>query len=161
MNNFSNNESDKFRNKNMIYFIEPSDSNLQMSPLNLNSKNNSFLNSFKSLESVNFLKRNYSMKNLKNKKIDLTSKDDLLINNKFTFSHNVLNGKIENKENDDLYDNNLELMYFKDSDEENEEEEEKDLEILKILKYNNEIENNKNEIIEKNKINQKENEFYV
>ena len=161
MNNFSNNESDKFRNKNMIYFIEPSDSNLQMSPLNLNSKNNSFLNSFKSLESVNFLKRNYSMKNLKNKKIDLTSKDDLLINNKFTFSHNVLNGKIENKENDDLYDNNLELMYFKDSDEENEEEEEKDLEILKILKYNNEIENNKNEIIEKNKIKQKENEFYV
>ena len=161
MNNIdSKNESDKLRNKNMIYFIEPSDSNLQMSPLNLNSKNNSFLNSFKSLESVNFLKRNYSMKNLKNKKIDLTSKDDLLINNKFTFSHNVLNGKIENKEND-LYDNNLELMYFKDSDEENEEEEEKDLEILKILKYNNEIENNKNEIIEKNKINQKENEFYV
>jgi len=158
MNNFSNNESDKLRNKNMIYFIEPSDSNLQMSPLNLNSKNNSFLNSFKSLESVNFLKRNYSMKNLKNKKIDLTSKDDLLINNKFTFSHNVLNGKIENKEKD-LYDNNLELMYFKDSDEENEEEEEKDLEILKILKNNNGIESN--EIIEKNKINQKENEFYV
>ena len=158
MNNFSNNESDKFIKKNMIYFIEPSDSNLQMSPLNLNSKNNSFLNSFKSLESVNFLKRNYSMKNLKNKKIDLTSKDDLLINNKFTFSHNVLNGKIENKEKD-LYDNNLELMYFKDSDEENEEEEEKDLEILKILKNNNGIESN--EIIEKNKINQKENEFYV
>ena len=158
MNNInSKNESDK-RNKNMIYFIEPSDSNLQMSPLNLNSKNNSFLNSFKSLESVNFLKRNYSMKNLKKKKIDLTSKDDLLINNKFTFSHNVLNGKIENKE-DDLYDNNLELMYFKDSDEENEEEEEKDLEILKILKYNNGIESN--EIIEKNKTNQKENEFYV
>ena len=158
MNNIdSKNESDK-RNKNMIYFIEPSDSNLQMSPLNLNSKNNSFLNSFKSLESVNFNKRINSMKNLKNKKIDLTSKDDLLINNKFTFSHNVLNGKIENKE-DDLYDNNLELMYFKDSDEENEEEEEKDLEILKILKYNNEIESN--EIIEKNKTNQKENEFYV
>ena len=159
MNNFSNNESDKLRNKNLIYFIEPSDSNLQMSPLNLNSKNNSFLNSFKSLESVNFNKRINSMKNLKNKKVDLTSKDDLLINNKFTFSHNVLNGKIENKENDS-YDNNLELMYFKDSDEEeNEEEEEKDLEILKILKYNNEIESN--EIIEKNKTNQKENEFYV
>ena len=50
-------------------------------------------------------------------------------------------------------------MYFKDSDEENEEEEEKDLEILKILKYNNGIESN--EIIEKNKTNQKENEFYV
>ena len=159
MNNIdSKNESDKLRNKNMIYFIEPSDSNLQMSPLNLNSKNNSFLNSFKSLESVNFNKRINSMKNLKNKKIDLTSKDDLLINNKFTFSYNVLNGKIQNKE-DDLYDNNLELMYFKDSDEENEEEEEKDLEILKILKYNNEIESN--EIIEKNKTNQKENEFYV
>ena len=142
----SNNESDKLRNKKIKYIIEPSDSNLQMSPLNLNSKNNSFLNSFKSLESFNFnlKKRNNSMKNLKIKKNDLSSKSELFMN-KFTFSQNVLKEKID-KFNDDLNDNNLELMYFRDSDDENEEEE-KDLEILKILKHNNEIEN---EIIQKN-----------
>ena len=143
---FSNNESNKLINKKLKYIIEPSDSNLQMSPLNLNSKNNSFLNSFKSLESFNFnlKKRNNSMKNLKIKKNDLSSKSELFMN-KFTFSQNVLKEKID-KFNDDLNDNNLELMYFRDSDDENEEEE-KDLEILKILKHNNEIEN---EIIQKN-----------
>ena len=142
----SNNEPDKLRNKKIKYIIEPSDSNLQMSPLNLYSKNNSFLNSFKSLESFNFnlKKRNNSMKNLKIKKNDLSSKSELFMN-KFTFSQNVLKEKID-KFNDDLNDNNLELMYFRDSDDENEEEE-KDLEILKILKHNNEIEN---EIIQKN-----------
>ena len=142
----SNNESDKLRNKKIKYIIEPSDSNLQMSPLNLNSKNNSFLNSFKSLESFNFnlKKRNNSMKNLKIKKNDLSSKSELFMN-KFTFSQNVLKEKID-KFNDDSNDNNLELMYFRDSDDDNEEEE-KDLEILKILKHNNEIEN---EIIQKN-----------
>jgi len=153
---FSNNESNKLINKKLKYIIEPSDSNLQMSPLNLNSKNNSFLNSFKSLESINFnlAKRNNSMKNLKIKKNDLSSKSGLFIN-KFTLSQNILKEKIE-KDNVYLNDNNLELMYFKNSDDENEEEE-KDLEILKILKHNNEIEN---ELIKKNKI-EKENEFYV
>ena len=94
------------------------------------------------------------MKNLKIKKNDLSSKSGLFIN-KFTLSQNILKEKIE-KDNVYLNDNNLELMYFKNSDDENEEEE-KDLEILKILKHNNEIEN---EIIKKNKI-EKENEFYV
>ena len=133
---FSNNESEKLRNKNMIYIIESSDSYLQMSPLNLNSKKNSFLNSFKSLESNNFdfLKRNNSMKNLKIKKNDLSE----LFISKFTFSHIILKTKIDNNNSDLSYNN----IYFIDSDDENEEED--DLEILKILKNNIGIENNKN-----------------
>jgi len=133
---FSNNESEKLKNKNMIYFIESSDSYLQMSPLNLNSNNNSFLNSFKSLKSINFdfLKRNNSMKNLKIKKNDLSE----LFISKFTFSHIILTKKIDNNNSDLSYNK----MYFIESDQENEEED--DLEILKILKNNIGIENNKN-----------------
>jgi len=144
-------------NKN---FFEPSDSNLLMSPLNLNSKNNSFLNSFKSLGSnnFNFQKRNNSMQNLKIKKNELSSKEGLFIE-KFTISHNALL-KIENNKENNQCDDNLELFYFQDSDDENEEEEEKNLDILNILKQNNKSQNNKNEIEIKNNFKKINEEFY-
>ena len=133
--NLLNNESDKLKNKNVNFFIESSDSILHISSLNLNSNTNSFLNSNKSIENINFLKRNNSMKNLKTKKNDLSSKDELFAN-KFTFSQNILKKFDDN--NSDLSYNNI---YFIDSEDENEEE---GLEILKILKNNIGIENNKN-----------------
>ncbi len=131
----TNNESDKIKNKNVNFFIESSDSILHISSLNLNSKSNSFLNSNKSFENNNFVKRNNTMKNLKTKKNDLSSKEELFAN-KYNFSHNILK-KLDDSNNDLSYNN----IYFIDSEDENEDE---GLEILKILKNNIGIENNKN-----------------